>query len=104
MIVKYKTQEKGNLFLLECDLKKGVLSDSWASFFKKIPYLEYKYQTIWYNYISEIQHENSLNSMVKISQEVFLDPHFTPLTNKPICLVYAENNSFLTEELREKNA
>ncbi|UWV82785.1 MHO_4530 family protein [Mycoplasmopsis cynos] len=102
MIVKYKTQEKGNLFLLECDLKKGVLSDSWASFFKKIPYLEYKYQTIWYNYISEIQHENSLNSMVKISQEVFLDPHFTPLTNKSICLVYAENNSFLTEELREK--
>ncbi|WAM07857.1 MHO_4530 family protein [Mycoplasmopsis cynos] len=81
---------------------KKVLSDSWASFFKKIPYLEYKYQTIWYNYISEIQHENSLNSMVKISQEVFLDPHFTPLTNKVICLVYAENNSFLTEELREK--
>ncbi|WAM06556.1 hypothetical protein ONA23_06465 [Mycoplasmopsis cynos] len=40
--------------------------------------------------------------MVKISQEVFLDPHFTPLTNKSICLVYAENNSFLTEELREK--
>ncbi|EIE41889.1 hypothetical protein MCANUFG4_02401 [Mycoplasmopsis canis UFG4] len=102
VIVKYNKNEKGNLYLYECQIKNLAISDSWIRFFKQIPYLEYKYQKIWYNYIADYSRDNTQNPMVKISQEVFLDKQFNVSIDKPLCLVYANNNAFMSELLKEK--
>ncbi|WP_223211499.1 MHO_4530 family protein [Mycoplasmopsis edwardii] len=102
MITKYSTKQKGSLVLVECSLKDDVLDSKWIELFKKIFYLEYKYQKSWYSHIGELKKYNSSNSMFKVSQEVFLDQNFVPTTNKPICLVYANDNEFLANLLKVK--
>lgn len=80
----------------------------YLEFFKKVPYLNYLFESSWYENIKNTLNENLHakkaigSNMVKVSQEVFLKSEITDSTISPTYLVYAYKNLFDYEKLRTK--
>ncbi|MEA4162584.1 MHO_4530 family protein [Mycoplasma sp. 4404] len=109
-IFVYETKKASNIVINS--LQKITKDDEdkyWTDFFRKIPHLNYLYEKKWYDFITqntekldETGNVKNMQRLIKISQETFLQSNFILEEKKPICLIYAYNNTFDTYHLRQK--
>ncbi|WP_025755472.1 MHO_4530 family protein [Mycoplasmopsis cricetuli] len=110
ILKKIKTYQKHNdsiisllsVFPIGMDIQE-------VDFFLNIPYLNYLYESKWYEYIKNSNYiliqknkNNITSNMVKVSQEVFLKSEIQIANISPTYLVYAYSNLFNYEKLQEK--
>lgn len=79
---------------------RGMSNDEWK-FFAKIPYIIFKYEMTWINYIIRNQIENR-NTIIKITQENFIKNLNFANNDMPTFLVYSFNNNFSIDKLKDK--
>ncbi|TDV23269.1 hypothetical protein BCF59_0615 [Mycoplasmopsis mustelae] len=70
--------------------------------FEKIPYLKLKVEKNNYQILQNQNIANSKNTILKISQETFLQKEFNSADNLPIPLVYSEINFFNSNKTQTK--
>lgn len=74
-------------------------------FFKSIPYLNYLFESRWFEFIKESYAKHTSNpnyNMVKVSQEVFLETNIIDSSISPTHLVYAHQNMFDYDRIKQK--
>ncbi|WP_041594012.1 MHO_4530 family protein [Mycoplasma crocodyli] len=87
-------------------MRVKVLSENGENwdFFYKIPYINYKYENDWNNYIID-KYGNDENIIIPISQEGFLNYVENKNRKKtPIFMIYSFNDDFYFDQLKQKIA
>ncbi|VEU62423.1 MHO_4530 family protein [Mycoplasmopsis bovirhinis] len=94
--------EKISLDLVKTDIWHQEISKDQIDFFQAIPYLEYKYQNLWFDYLDNYAKTENKAILVKLSQERFLRTDFLINDTKAICLLYADYDDFSFNRLNTK--
>ncbi|VEU70423.1 MHO_4530 family protein [Mycoplasmopsis glycophila] len=106
-LISYESRRMSDLAILKTNIAN--LEKEWNDFFAKIPSLNFLNEE---KQLTFIKHAHGIlkskisisDTLIKISQEVFLNKKFHSQNLSPICLVYAYNNMFDYEKLKNKIA
>ncbi|RIV16405.1 MHO_4530 family protein [Mycoplasmopsis gallopavonis] len=101
---RYETNRNSKLVIVRS--KAIDITNYWNHFFQKIPYLNFKFELNQLNYIKQEldgKHKIAIeNTLIKISQEVYLKENFETTSKAPVLLIYAYNNDFDFQKLKSR--